>query len=122
MPYVKGLELTSVGPENDVVRRRVIATLEEVEEEVSSFNVDVTRVNTRTHVSATLELETVCGDTEIPTDFTVGSQKFVFFILALWFGKYGCPKVVKLSTERALRCSTGVNNPSSYDTAYAGWA
>ena len=44
-----GLELTTVGPENDVVRRRIIATLEKIEENVSSFDVDVTRVSTRAH-------------------------------------------------------------------------
>ena len=53
----RGLGLTTVGPENDVVRRRITATLEKIEENVSSFEVDVTLVTcTRAHVNLELEM------------------------------------------------------------------
>jgi hypothetical protein len=41
---VSALQVTSVSPEYDVVLVWVISALEEVEEEMASFDVDITRI------------------------------------------------------------------------------
>ena len=42
---------TTIGPKNNIIRCRIIATLEEVEEEVSSLDIDVARVSASRVVS-----------------------------------------------------------------------
>ena len=42
---MSALQATSVSPEYDVVLVRVISALEEVEEEMASFDVDITRIS-----------------------------------------------------------------------------
>jgi hypothetical protein len=115
-------ELTPVGPENDIVFVGIISALEEIEEKVTSFDVNVSCVPTSEYGTKTygsLNTRGTRSRERNATNLTESSQKplGVFFILTLCLGNAGCPKVVKPVSDRELKPSRGVNRPASWDDA-----
>lgn len=112
----------AIRPEHDVVRVGVTPALEEVEEQVTGFDVYISCVSTvntqqRRRVSASNVSRTQVKQT---THRTSPSQNCESLMRTLCAGKFGCRSVVYSDAESACRSSNGEKRPASYEEAERG--
>ena len=98
---------TSVGPEDNIIFIRITPALKEVEEQVSSLNINIPSERTENIE----KLQQASTSTTLTTYLTVSSQNDVFLILTPYRGNAGCPSVVNSDSESIERSSTGLKRP-----------